>query len=52
VIPRPHVDWFALAPINALLVACLLFLSAWPAAITDHSFADNRPSADVAGQFR
>jgi NADH-quinone oxidoreductase subunit M len=34
------------------LVACLLFLSAWPAAITDHSFADNRPSADVAGQFR
>jgi NADH-quinone oxidoreductase subunit M len=34
------------------LVACLIFLSAWPAAITDHSFADNRPSADVAGQFR
>jgi NADH-quinone oxidoreductase subunit M len=34
------------------LVACLLFLSAWPAAITDHSFADNRPTADVAGQFR
>jgi NADH-quinone oxidoreductase subunit M len=34
------------------LVACLVFLSAWPAAITDHSFADNRPSADVAGQFR
>jgi NADH-quinone oxidoreductase subunit M len=34
------------------LVACLLFLSAWPAAITDHSFADNRPSADIAGQFR
>jgi NADH-quinone oxidoreductase subunit M len=34
------------------LVACLLFLSAWPAAITDHSFAGNRPSADVAGQFR
>jgi NADH-quinone oxidoreductase subunit M len=34
------------------LVACLLFLSAWPATITDHSFADNRPSADIAGQFR
>jgi NADH-quinone oxidoreductase subunit N len=26
VIPRPHVDWFALAPINALLVASALAL--------------------------
>jgi NADH-quinone oxidoreductase subunit N len=26
VIPRPHVDWFALAPINALLVATALAL--------------------------
>jgi NADH-quinone oxidoreductase subunit N len=26
VIPRPHVDWFALAPINALLVASALSL--------------------------
>jgi NADH-quinone oxidoreductase subunit M len=34
------------------LVACLIALSAWPAAITNHSFADNRPSADVAAQFR
>jgi NADH-quinone oxidoreductase subunit M len=34
------------------LVACLLALSAWPAAITDHSFAGNRPSTDVAQQFR
>ena len=34
------------------LVACLIALSAWPAAITDHSFAGNRPATDVAQQFR
>jgi NADH-quinone oxidoreductase subunit M len=32
------------------LVAVLLFLSFWPAGITDHSF-DKEPAADVATQF-
>jgi NADH-quinone oxidoreductase subunit M len=34
------------------LVACLLALSAWPAAISQHSFRDDRPEADVRAQFR
>jgi len=34
------------------LVACLLALSAWPAAISEHSFRDDRPQADVTAQFR
>lgn len=34
------------------LVGALLFLSAWPAAISSHSFADDRPTQDVASQFR
>jgi NADH-quinone oxidoreductase subunit M len=34
------------------LLACVLALSVWPAAITDHSFAANRPQGDLAGQFR
>jgi NADH:ubiquinone oxidoreductase subunit 4 (subunit M) len=34
------------------LLACVLALSVWPAAITDHSFAANRPQDDLAGQFR
>jgi NADH-quinone oxidoreductase subunit M len=34
------------------LVACLLALSAWPAAISEHSFRDDRPQADVSAQFR
>jgi len=34
------------------LVACLIALSAWPAAITQHSFRGDRPQADVAAQFR
>ena len=34
------------------LVACLLALSAWPAAITGHSFHDDRAQADVARGFR
>jgi proton-translocating NADH-quinone oxidoreductase chain M len=33
------------------LIGCLLFLSAWPAAITDRAFAKNRPRSDVRGQF-
>jgi hypothetical protein len=33
------------------LVACLLVLSAWPAAITDRSFAGN-PAATVKQAFR
>jgi NADH-quinone oxidoreductase subunit M len=34
------------------LVACLLALSAWPAAITGHSFRGDRGQADVAQGFR
>ena len=34
------------------LVTCLLALSAWPAAITGHSFHDDRAQADVARGFR
>jgi NADH-quinone oxidoreductase subunit M len=34
------------------LVACLLALSAWPAAISEHSFRNDRPQADVSAQFR
>jgi NADH-quinone oxidoreductase subunit M len=30
------------------LVACLLALSAWPAAVTDHSFADDTPLAQAS----
>ena len=33
------------------LVACLLALSAWPAAITERSFTQDRPSTDVRTQF-
>ena len=31
------------------LVACLLALSAWPAAIAEHSFARNRATAEIQG---
>jgi NADH-quinone oxidoreductase subunit M len=34
------------------LVACLLALSAWPAAITQHSFRHDRGQADVARGFK
>jgi NADH-quinone oxidoreductase subunit M len=34
------------------LVACLLALSAWPAAITAHSFRGDRAQSDVAQGFR
>jgi NADH-quinone oxidoreductase subunit M len=34
------------------LVACLLFLSAWPAAITDHSFPGDRAQSDVVAGIR
>jgi NADH-quinone oxidoreductase subunit M len=34
------------------LVACLLALSAWPAAITQHSFRDDHGQADVAQGFK
>jgi NADH-quinone oxidoreductase subunit M len=34
------------------LVACLLALSVWPAAITQHSFRGDRPQADVAAEFK
>jgi NADH-quinone oxidoreductase subunit M len=34
------------------LVACLLALSAWPAAITQHSFRNDRGQADVAQGFK
>jgi NADH-quinone oxidoreductase subunit M len=33
------------------LVACLLALSAWPAAISGHAFANNLAQQDVRGQF-
>ncbi len=34
------------------LVACLLALSAWPAAISQHAFRGDRAQADVAAEFR
>ena len=34
------------------LVAGLLFLSAWPAGISHHSFAFDRPTQDVGSQFK
>jgi NADH-quinone oxidoreductase subunit M len=34
------------------LLGCLLALSAWPAAISDHSFRADQPQADVAAEFR
>jgi NADH-quinone oxidoreductase subunit M len=34
------------------LLACLLALSAWPAAITQHSFRSDHGQAEVAAQFR
>jgi NADH-quinone oxidoreductase subunit M len=34
------------------LLGLLLFLSAWPAAISGHSFANDRPTAAVTSQFR
>jgi NADH-quinone oxidoreductase subunit M len=34
------------------LVACLLALSAWPAAITQHSFRDDHGQADVSQGFK
>ena len=33
------------------LVGCLLALSAWPAAISHHSFGGNRAVTDVKGGF-
>src|SRR5437867_5758539 len=33
------------------LVACLLALSAWPAAISGHAFGKNRATGDVGNQF-
>jgi len=34
------------------LVACLLALSAWPAAVSEHAFRGDHAQADVAAQFR
>ena len=34
------------------LVACLLALSAWPAAISAHAFGGDRPTAQVQSQFK
>jgi NADH-quinone oxidoreductase subunit M len=34
------------------LVACLLALSAWPAAITEHSFRNDRGQTDVSQGFK
>ena len=34
------------------ILACLLALSAWPAAITQHSFRGDRAQTDVAAGFR
>jgi NADH-quinone oxidoreductase subunit M len=34
------------------LIACLLALSVWPAAITQHSFRGDRAQEDVAAEFR
>jgi NADH-quinone oxidoreductase subunit M len=38
--------------ITVPLVACLLALSVWPAAITQHSFRGDRAQTDVAAEFR
>ena len=53
-IHTPHVDWFALSPELALLGVAsigLLALSAWPAAISHHSFGGNRATTDVKAGF-
>jgi hypothetical protein len=34
------------------LVACLLALSVWPAAISHHSFPADQPSQAIAGQLK
>jgi hypothetical protein len=34
------------------LLACLLALSVWPAAITQHSFRGDHGAADVQAQFK
>src|ERR671935_2194784 len=34
------------------LVACLLALSAWPAAVTDHAFQGNAPARSVSAEFK
>ena len=34
------------------LVACLLALSVWPAAISEHSFKNDNAQADVQAEFR
>jgi NADH:ubiquinone oxidoreductase subunit 4 (subunit M) len=34
------------------LIACLLALSVWPAAITQHSFRGDHGEADVAALFK
>ncbi len=34
------------------LVACLLALSVWPAAISQHSFKNDNAQADVQSEFR
>jgi hypothetical protein len=34
------------------LLACLLALSAWPAAITERSFTKDRARTDVSTQFK
>jgi NADH-quinone oxidoreductase subunit M len=38
--------------VTAPLVACLLALSVWPAAISQHSFRGDHGGADVAAQFK
>jgi NADH-quinone oxidoreductase subunit M len=38
--------------VTAPLVACLLALSVWPAAVSEHSFHGDRAQSDVAAQFR
>ena len=34
------------------LVAALLFLSAWPAAVSHHSFVDDQPSIAISLGFK
>ncbi|MFL5944869.1 MAG: NuoM family protein [Gaiellaceae bacterium] len=34
------------------LIACLLALSVWPAAVSEHSFRGDEPASDVAAQFK
>ena len=56
--PGPAVSPLALdlrpAELSAVvpLVACLLALSVWPAAITERSFTNNRATTDVSSQFQ